>query len=57
MACHRYAGNTDVRGAERVEDRDIIFWTSNVRRYEPRGVFSGAAPFFKFVTESVLGTF
>ena len=24
MACHRYAGTSDVRGAEHVEDRDII---------------------------------
>ena len=36
MACHRYAGTSDVRGAERVEDRDIIR-RCIVRRKEPQG--------------------
>ena len=36
-AClYRYAGNTDVRGAEHVEDRDIIR-RCVVRRKEPQG--------------------
>ena len=57
--CHvieRYSGTPGVRGAERVEDRDMI-WTGNVRRKEPQGALSGAARFFASVTEWVLETF
>jgi hypothetical protein len=58
--CHVIASTPEllpgVRGAERVEDRDMI-WTGNVRRKEPQGALSGAARFFASVTEWVLETF
>ena len=44
MSCHRYAGTSDVRGAERVEDRDITSESSgaafSVYRAPPSSVTS-----------------
>ena len=44
MSCHRYAGTSDVRGAERVEDRDITWESSgaavSVYRAPPSAVTS-----------------